>query len=47
MPPFTCKLENPSKETKLAGLKTFVAYKIHPQVKIFQLIKKQKSNFFI
>jgi hypothetical protein len=35
VPPFTCKIENPSKESKFSGLKTFVEYKIHPQVNIF------------
>jgi len=33
VPPFTCKIENPSKESKLGGLKSFMEYKIHPQVK--------------
>jgi len=32
-PPFSCKIENPSKETKFSGLKSYVEYKIHTQVK--------------
>jgi len=32
-PPFTCNIEDPAKGTKLGGLKSFMEYKIHAQVK--------------
>jgi len=32
MPPFSCKIENPSKEKKLAGLKQYIEYKIQAQI---------------
>ena len=34
IPPFSCKVEDPSKGTKLGGLKAFMEYKIHPQVNL-------------
>ena len=32
IPPFSCKVEDPAKGTKLGGLKAYMEYKIHPQV---------------
>lgn len=32
MPPFVCRIENPSKEKKLGGLKQFIEYKVQAQV---------------
>jgi sorting nexin-9/18/33 len=45
VPPFTCKIENPSKGTKFSGLKSFVEYKIHPQVKLAKE-KPERIHFF-
>jgi len=39
IPPFSCKVEDPSKGTKLGGLKAFMAYKVHPQVNIIFIRK--------
>jgi hypothetical protein len=33
-PPFTCHIEDPAKGSKLGGLKSFMEYKIHAQVKL-------------
>jgi hypothetical protein len=41
LPPFTCKVEEPTKGTKIGGLKTFMEYKIHTQV----IIQINKSNY--
>lgn len=35
MPPFSCSVEEPLEKTKLHGLKSFIEYKIHTQVKQF------------
>lgn len=42
MPPFSCKVEEPSKGTKLGGLKAFMEYKIHPQVNFRLIFFKNK-----
>ncbi|CAF4945192.1 unnamed protein product, partial [Rotaria magnacalcarata] len=34
LPPFGCRVEDPSKGTKLGGLKAFMEYKVHIDVSI-------------
>jgi hypothetical protein len=41
IPPFSCKVEDPSKGTKLGGLKAFMEYKIHPQVNFLKFLFKK------
>lgn len=44
-PPFSCKIENPSKETKFSGLKSFVEYKIHSQVPGHRVVGRRYKQF--
>ena len=32
-PPFNCSIASPKKETKLKGLKSFIAYQLTPSVR--------------
>ncbi|CAF0928284.1 unnamed protein product [Adineta ricciae] len=45
MPPFTCKIEEPSKGTKLGGLKAFTEYKISPQIHGKQPVNRRYKQF--
>lgn len=45
IPPFTCKVEDPSKGTKLGGLKAFMEYKIQPQVPGCRLVGRRYKQF--
>ncbi|CAF4256012.1 unnamed protein product, partial [Adineta steineri] len=45
-PPFSCKIEDPAKGSKLGGLKSFTEYKIHAQVKdLFYLFRRFENEF--
>ena len=41
IPPFTCKVEEPAKGSKIHGLKSFMQYKIRTEV----IIQINKSNY--
>ena len=45
MPPFTCKIEEPCKGTKLGGLKAFMEYKIHVQVNGARAVSRRYKQF--
>ncbi|CAF1236556.1 unnamed protein product [Adineta ricciae] len=45
MPPFTCRIEEPSKGTKLGGLKAFTEYKISPQIPGKQSVNRRYKQF--
>ena len=46
MPPFSCKIENPSKEKKLGGLKQFIEYKIQAQVTSRRIVRADRHRLF-
>ena len=35
-PPYNCAIASPKKESKLKGLKSFIAYQLTPSVRIFK-----------
>ncbi|CAF2514305.1 unnamed protein product [Rotaria sp. Silwood2] len=45
MPPFTCKVEDPEKGTKLGGFKTFMEYKIHTQISGSRVVGRRYKQF--
>ncbi|CAF0776928.1 unnamed protein product [Rotaria sp. Silwood1] len=45
LPPFSCKVEDPSKGTKLGGLKAFTEYKIHPQIPGSRYVCRRYKQF--
>ncbi|CAF1327533.1 unnamed protein product [Rotaria sordida] len=45
MPPFACKVEEPSKGTKLAGIKSFMEYKIHAQIPGSRVVSRRYKQF--
>ncbi|CAF0938089.1 unnamed protein product [Adineta steineri] len=45
IPPFTCKIEEPSKGTKLGGLKAFMEYKIQAQTPGSRIVGRRYKQF--
>ncbi|CAF1281027.1 unnamed protein product [Rotaria sordida] len=45
LPPFSCKIEDPSKGTKLGGLKAFTEYKIHPLIPGRRFVCRRYKQF--
>ncbi|CAF3985360.1 unnamed protein product [Rotaria sp. Silwood2] len=45
LPPFSCRVEDPAKGTKLGGLKAFTEYKIHPQISGGRYVSRRYKQF--
>ncbi|CAM4772641.1 unnamed protein product [Rotaria magnacalcarata] len=45
MAPFTCKIEEPSKVSKLAGAKSFMEYKIHTEISGNRFVARRYKHF--
>ncbi|CAF1134396.1 unnamed protein product [Adineta steineri] len=44
-PPFSCKIEDPAKGSKLGGLKSFTEYKIHAQISNGRVVSRRYKQF--
>ncbi|CAF1162187.1 unnamed protein product [Adineta ricciae] len=45
IPPFSCKVEDPAKGTKLGGLKSFMEYKVHAQIPGSRVVGRRYKQF--
>ncbi|UJR08836.1 hypothetical protein I4U23_013090 [Adineta vaga] len=45
IPPFSCKIDDPAKGTKLGGLKSFMEYKIHAQIPGGRVVGRRYKQF--